>query len=118
MTTTAGAPCQPVRGAGPRLLGQEPGERLAGDIRWHGVRTLELVVPNLVARPLEHRHDSSTAAVDGEHGVLGAMGDVQAWPAPLCGRGGEAGRETHHVREQVTIGQAYRQGVGGTVREP
>src|SRR5215207_10344188 len=78
---------------------------------------VELPVANPVTCAIELRDDPSATALDREHPVTRPMGDEDGRLAPALCRCHEPRREGDQVREEVPVGQAEREGVGGPVGE-
>src|SRR5918997_3254374 len=96
-------------------LGGKPLQRLACDRSRHGMGTVELPIADLVSSALELGNDPSAAAVDWQHVVVHPVRNEDArgsLPPCWCR---EAWRERKHVREEVPIGQADREGVRGPI---
>src|SRR5215203_1044065 len=94
----------------PLGLGGKPLQCLVCDGLGHGMGTVELPVADIVALALELGNDPSAAAVDWQHVVVHPVRDEDAWgsfpPRWRC----EPWRERDHVREQVPVGKADREG--------
>ena len=81
------------------------------------MRSVELVVVNLVAAAPESPHEPAAAHVDGQHSVVQAVGQEKTGGPVARTRCHKAGRKRDEVGKEVTIGEAHGQRVGSAVGE-
>lgn len=93
------------------LVCGKPLHSLTRDLGRDRVAAVELPVAYLVPVALQWRHDLAAGSVDWEHVVARAVGDKDGRLAPAPRRGREIRRERDHVCEQVSVGQAEREGI-------
>src|ERR671920_1264453 len=96
----------------------QPGDGGLLDPLRNRVPTDELLVGHLISTALQLGHQTPAAAVDRQHLVLCAVRDEEprgtvAYPSRV-----KPWRKGHDGMEDVTVGDAQRQRVGGTVGEP
>ncbi|CAA9265316.1 MAG: hypothetical protein AVDCRST_MAG10-2933 [uncultured Acidimicrobiales bacterium] len=79
--------------------------------------SLELAEADVVAVPPERGHDAAAAALDGKHVIRDPVRDEHLWATLPAGRGRVARRERDDSPEQVAVGEAEPEGIGGPVGE-
>src|SRR6185369_13033296 len=98
-----------------RKLRHERLEDLPPHLLRDGVRPGELLVVNLVAPLFELRDDVVSGPLHRQDGVLRAVGEVDL-RLPFAARWAhEARREGEDVREEIAIGEADGERVGGAI---
>ena len=98
-------------------LGRQPRQGFARYRRRYCVAALELAIDDIVPSVAHSPDDLPAARIDRQYLVLRPMRDEEPRLTPLGRRHHEAWRERDHVREQISIRDAEREGVGCSIGE-